>query len=119
MGIVYRATDSRLNRDDAEGKDVGAVIDRAAARLLYEMFSDRLPFKGQSSIETMHAIIHAPAQSLNLHGLALPPQEDYFLIESMLSFPDPTADRYRKMKQYSTASSPPFCIGHGPRGACC
>ena len=31
-----------------------------------------------------------------------------FLIESTLSFPDPTAAKYRKMKQYSTASSPPF-----------
>src|SRR6185436_3196562 len=43
----------------------------------------------------------------------------YFLIESMLSLPDPTADRYRKMKQYSTASSPPFWIGNLPCGACC
>ena len=32
----------------------------------------------------------------------------YFRSESMLSFPDPTAAKYRKMKQYSTASSPPF-----------
>ena len=42
----------------------------------------------------------------------------YFRIESMLSFPDPTAAKYRKMKQYSTASSPPFWIGQNPRGAC-
>jgi serine/threonine protein kinase len=41
--------------------------------LLYEMFSGgTLPFKGRSSIETMHAILHDPPPPLHLHGLALP-----------------------------------------------
>ena len=40
--------------------------------LLYEMFSGTLPFRGQSSVETMHAILHTPAPPLQLHGLVLP-----------------------------------------------
>ena len=35
---------------------------------------------------------------------------------SMLHAPDPTLAIYRKMKQYSTASSPLFRMGQKPRG---
>ena len=40
--------------------------------LLYELFSGTLPFKGQSSVETMHAIMHDPAPPLRLTAGAMP-----------------------------------------------
>src|SRR5712691_6773088 len=40
------------------------------------------------------------------------------LIASRLSGPGPAALKYSQMKQNRTASSPPFTIGHVPRGMC-
>ncbi|HEX6164262.1 MAG TPA: protein kinase, partial [Vicinamibacterales bacterium] len=65
--------------------------------LLYEMFGRTLPFKGTSSIETMHAILHEPAAPLRLQGM--PPvaaAEVQRIIEKCLA-KDPEA-RYQGMK---------------------
>jgi hypothetical protein len=43
---------------------------------------------------------------------------DFCHRRSRLHVPDPCAAIYRKRKQYTTASSPPFCSGQKPRGAC-
>jgi len=67
--------------------------------LLYEMFSGTLPFRGQSSIETMHAIMHTAAAPLHLHGLELPPTialEVQRIVDKCLA-KDPD-DRYQGMR---------------------
>ena len=68
--------------------------------LLYEMFSGgTLPFKGRSSVETMHAILHDPPPPLHLHGLALPQtaaQDVQRIIDKCLA-KDPES-RYQGMK---------------------
>jgi len=37
---------------------------------------------------------------------------------SKLQGPGPAVKKYKKMKQYSAASSPPFCMGQNPLGMC-
>ena len=73
IGVVYRATDTRLNR---VGNTVGTVDYRtdivSFGIRLFEMCSNTLPFKGQSGIDKMRAILHS-APPLHLHGL-VPPQ---------------------------------------------
>ncbi len=65
--------------------------------LLYEMFARTLPFKGESSIETMHAIIHAAPPPLQLrHVPPVAAAEVQRIIEKCLA-KDPDA-RYQGMK---------------------
>lgn len=40
------------------------------------------------------------------------------MMRSRLNGPAPAVIRYRKIKQYNTASSPPFVIGQNPCGKC-
>lgn len=65
--------------------------------LLYEMFAGTLPFKGHSSIETMHAILNDAPAPLTLKGIAPAAAADLTrIIEKCLS-KDPDA-RYQGMK---------------------
>jgi serine/threonine protein kinase/TolB-like protein/tetratricopeptide (TPR) repeat protein len=65
--------------------------------LLYEMFSGTVPFRGQSSIETIHAILHSPPPPLR--GLAVPQTaaDDLQRIVDKCLAKDPE-DRYQGMK---------------------
>ena len=67
--------------------------------LLYEMFSGTLPFRGQSSVETMHAIMHDAATPIQTQRLAMPPAvaaDVQRIIDKCLA-KDPD-DRYQDMK---------------------
>jgi serine/threonine protein kinase/Tfp pilus assembly protein PilF len=67
--------------------------------LLYELFTGSLPFKGHSSIETMHAILHDPPAPLRLGASAMPAaaaSDVQRIIEKCLA-KDPEA-RYQGMK---------------------
>jgi serine/threonine protein kinase/Flp pilus assembly protein TadD len=97
---IVLGTVSYMSPEQARG---GAIDHRtdifSFGILLYEMFSNTLPFKGQSSIETMHAILHDPPPPLHLHGLAIPQAvagELQRIIEKCLA-KDPEA-RYQGMK---------------------
>jgi tetratricopeptide (TPR) repeat protein/TolB-like protein len=66
--------------------------------LLYELFSGTLPFRGQSSVETMHAILHQPAPQLRFSAPlpATASQDVQRIVEKCLAKnPD---DRYQGMK---------------------
>jgi len=65
--------------------------------LLYEMFSRTLPFTGQSSIETMHAILHEPAAPLRLQGVPPVAAADVQRIIEKCLAKDPET-RYQGMK---------------------
>ena len=97
---IVLGTVSYMSPEQARG---GAIDHRtdifSYGILLYEMFSGTLPFRGLSSVETMHAIMHTPAPPLNLHGLALPfgvVIELQRIIDKCLA-KDPD-DRYQGMK---------------------
>ncbi len=67
--------------------------------LLYELFSGTPPFRGHSTVETLHAIMHAPAPPLNLHGLVIPAAvagEVQRIIDKCLA--KDADDRYQGMK---------------------
>ena len=65
--------------------------------LLYEMFGRTLPFKGASSVETMHAILHEPAAPLRLQGMPPVAASDVQRIIEKCLAKDPDA-RYQGMK---------------------
>lgn len=67
--------------------------------LLYELFSGTLPFKGQSSIETMHAIMHGQPRPLQLQSASIPTPAagDVQRIVDKCLAKDPD-DRYQGMK---------------------
>ena len=65
--------------------------------LLYEMFGRTLPFKGQSSIETMHAILHDAPAPLRLQGIPPVAASDVQRIIEKCLAKDPDA-RYQGMK---------------------
>ena len=82
----------------------GGVIDHRTdifsfGVLLYELFSGTLPFKGQSSIETMHAILHNPPAPLRLTAGAMPPTaaDDVQRVVEKCLAKDPES-RYQGMK---------------------
>ena len=97
---VVLGTVSYMSPEQARGGTIDHRTDIFSfGILLYEMFSSTLPFKGQSSIETMHAILHDAPPPLHLHGLVLPPHvagELQRIIEKCLA-KDPDA-RYQGMK---------------------
>ena len=65
--------------------------------LLYEMFSRTLPFRGSSSVETLHAILHEPAPPLRLpHMPPIAAADVQRIIDKCLA-KDPDA-RYQGMK---------------------
>jgi serine/threonine-protein kinase len=67
-------TTSYMSPEQARGDTVDHRTDIFSFGIvLYEMFSGLLPFRGQSNVETMHAIMHKPAPPLHLHGIAHPP----------------------------------------------
>ena len=104
MGVtdpqVILGTVSYMSPEQARG---GAIDHRtdifSFGILLYEMFSNTLPFRGQSSIETMNAIINSPAPALHLQTAAIPAAataDIQRIIEKCLAKnPD---DRYQGMK---------------------
>jgi serine/threonine protein kinase/tetratricopeptide (TPR) repeat protein len=65
--------------------------------LLYEMFSGMVPFRGQSSIETIHAILHSQPAPLRAPSLAAAAAEDVQRIVDKCLAKDPE-DRYQGMK---------------------
>src|SRR6478736_5154625 len=97
---VILGTVSYMAPEQARG---GAIDHRADifafGILLYEMFTGTLPFRGQSSIETIHAILHSPAPPLPIERLLIPPaaaSDVQRVIEKCLA-KDPD-DRYQGMK---------------------
>jgi serine/threonine protein kinase/tetratricopeptide (TPR) repeat protein len=97
---VLLGTVAYMSPEQARGGSIDHRTDIFAfGILLYEMFSGTLPFKGQSGVETMHAIIHDQPQPLHLRGGVLPPaaaQEVQRIIGKCLA-KDPES-RYQGMK---------------------
>ncbi|HEX6063757.1 MAG TPA: FlgO family outer membrane protein, partial [Longimicrobiales bacterium] len=80
----------------------GSIIDHrtdifAFGVLLYEMFSGAVPFRGHSSIETIHAILHAPPPPLRPQSLPSATADDIQRIVDKCLAKDPD-DRYQGMK---------------------
>ena len=93
IGTVYY-----MSPEQARGTAIDHRTDIFAfGVLLYEMFSGVVPFRGQSSIETIHAILHS--QPPPLRGLAMPQAaaDDVQRIIDKCLAKDPN-DRYQGMK---------------------
>ena len=65
--------------------------------LLYEMFSGMVPFRGQSSIETIHAILHSQPPPLHAPSLSAAAADDLQRIVHKCLAKD-ADDRYQGMK---------------------
>ena len=62
---VVMGTTAYMSPEQAAGRRVDYRSDIFSfGVVLYQMVSGRLPFSGPSSVDTMHAILHAPAPSL-------------------------------------------------------
>jgi len=97
---VILGTVSYMSPEQARGGTIDHRTDIFSfGIMLYEMFSNTLPFRGQSSIETMNAVINAPAAPLHLLSGAIPAaasSDIQRIIEKCLAKnPD---DRYQGMK---------------------
>jgi tetratricopeptide (TPR) repeat protein/predicted Ser/Thr protein kinase len=67
---VVMGTTSYMSPEQARGTRVDHRTDIFSfGIMLYEMLTGRLPFHGQSGLETLHAILHDPAPSLTSLGL--------------------------------------------------
>jgi eukaryotic-like serine/threonine-protein kinase len=94
LGTVYY-----MAPEQARGGAIDHRVDIFAfGVLLYELFSGMLPFKGASSIETMHAIMHGQPSPLRLPPeLAATAADDLRRIIDKCLAKDPD-DRYQGMK---------------------
>jgi serine/threonine protein kinase/tetratricopeptide (TPR) repeat protein len=93
IGTVYY-----MSPEQARG---GAIDHRtdifAFGVLLYEMFSGMVPFRGQSSIETIHAILHSQPPPLRAQSVPPAAAADIQRIIDKCLAKDPE-DRYQGMK---------------------
>jgi tetratricopeptide (TPR) repeat protein/TolB-like protein/predicted Ser/Thr protein kinase len=93
IGTVYY-----MSPEQARGSAIDHRTDIFAfGVLLYEMFSGMVPFRGQSSIETIHAILHSQPPPLRAHAIPQPAAEDIQRIVDKCLAKDPE-DRYQGMK---------------------
>jgi serine/threonine protein kinase/Flp pilus assembly protein TadD len=93
IGTVYY-----MSPEQARGGNIDHRTDIFAfGVLLYEMFSGMVPFRGQSSIETIHAILHSQAPPLRAPSLPAAAAEDVQRIIDKCLAKDPE-DRYQGMK---------------------
>jgi len=95
---VILGTVSYMSPEQASG---GAIDHRtdifSFGILLYEMFSNTLPFRGHSSVETMHAILHDAPPPLRLERMPAVAAADVQRIIDKCLAKNPD-DRYQGMK---------------------
>jgi serine/threonine protein kinase len=81
-----------MSPEQAEGKPVDHRSDIfSLGCILYEMVSGRAPFRGRSTIDTIHNIIHAEPPPLR----ELPPEMQRIVAKALAKSPD---DRYQSAK---------------------
>jgi len=64
--------------------------------VLYEMATGRVPFKGESRVETMHAVIHEPARPVRELNPKIPPALAALIARAIAKDPN---DRYQAMAE--------------------
>ena len=95
---VIIGTVSYMSPEQARGSSIDHRTDIFAfGVVLYEMFSGIVPFRGRSSIETIHAILHSQPPPLHATSLAPAAAEDIQRIVDKCLAKDPD-DRYQGMK---------------------
>jgi serine/threonine protein kinase/tetratricopeptide (TPR) repeat protein len=93
LGTVYY-----MSPEQARGSHIDHRTDIFAfGVLLYEMFSGAVPFRGPSSIETIHAILHSPPPALRPHALPGATADDIQRMVDKCLAKDPD-ERYQSMK---------------------
>lgn len=93
LGTVYY-----MSPEQARGGTIDHRTDIFAfGVLLYEMFSGMVPFRGQSNIETIHAILHSQPPPLRAPSLSAAAADDVQRIVDKCLAKDPE-DRYQGMK---------------------